>query len=354
MKILALDCGKSKSVFVDYQTGNGPREYGKINTCAVEVHDLLVARRPDLFVLEAGPDSGWMWDIAQVLGVKTLVANTNDERWHWKKTKKKTDRVDALKLAQMTEMEALPTVHMPAPKIRQWRSLIEYRHGLVDRRTAMKNSIRSIIERQGERLPSGHRAWTKEGLEQLKKEARPLGECLMDQLWRGSLAQELEQLESVQRSIAAVEEKLEELAAADKRVELVRSAPCVGPRLGELVVAVLDDPGRFENGKQVGAYVGLTPRVWQSGKRCVEGHISRAGHRILREVLVEVSWLGVRTDAWMKQVYEDVCRGSDKRKKIAIVAVARRLLVRLWAMLRDGTSWKEPGARAGQEVAACV
>jgi len=76
-----------------------------------------------------------------------------------------------------------------------------------------------------------------------------------------------------------------------------------------------------------------------------KGHISRAGNRLLRELLVEIAWLGVRHDTWMRGVYEEVRRGSDKRKKIAIVAVARRLLVKLWAMLRDGTPWKEPAGR---------
>ena len=345
MKILALDCGKNKSVFLDYQSANGPREYGKVNTRPQEIHDLLVLRRPEVFVLECGPDAGWICDIAGALGVKTMVANTNDERWHWKKSKKKTDRVDALKLAQMVEMGCLPTVHVPEPRVRQWRSLIEYRHGLVDRRTAIKNSIRALFERQGRRLPVAHKAWTQEGIEEWSKEARPLSECPPEQLWRGALHQELEHLESVQKSIATVEGNLEELAAADERVKQLKTAPCVGPRLGELVVAVLDEPKRFKTAKQVGAYAGLTPRQWQSGESCIEGHISRAGNPILREVLVEVCWLGIRTNAWMKQVYEDVRRGSDKRKKIAIVAVARRLLVRLWAMLRDGTCWKEPAVR---------
>lgn len=72
----------------------------------------------------------------------------------------------------------------------------------------------------------------------------------------------------------------------------------------------------------------------------LDKHIAAVESRL--EELVEVSWTGVRTNAWMKQVYEDVRRGSDKRKKVAIVAVARRLFVRLWAMLRDGTNWKEP------------
>jgi hypothetical protein len=60
---------------------------------------------------------------------------------------------------------------------------------------------------------------------------------------------------------------------------------------------------------------------------------------------VEIAWLGVRNKTWMLEVYERVRRGSDKRKKIAIVAVARRLLVKLWAMLRDCTEWKEPACK---------
>jgi len=346
MKILALDCGKYKSVFVDYQTANGPREFGKVLTRAADLHDLLVARRPDVLVLEIGPDAGWIYDMACALDIDTKVVNTNDERWQWKATRNKNDRKDALKMAQITEMGSLPTVHMPPAKVRQWRSLIGYRHGLVDRRTAVKNSIRSTFERQGQRLPSGHKAWTEAGIKQWSKEAIALSECPAEQLWRGSLHEELQQLNSVQQSIDAVEARLDELAGADARIKQLRTAPCVGPRLAELTVATIDDAHRFENGKQVGAYAGLTPRQWQSGQSCREGHISRMGNRILREVLVEVCWLGIRTNAWMKQVYEEVRRGSDKRKKIAIVAVARRLLVRLWAMLRDGTEWIEPAAPA--------
>ena len=106
--------------------------------------------------------------------------------------------------------------------------------------------------------------------------------------------------------------------------------------------AITDDPHRFGNGRQVGCYAGLTPRRWQSGESDRQGHISHAGNGLLRQMLVEIAWLGVRHKTWMAQVYEQVRRGSDKRKKIAIVAVARRLLVKLWAMLRDGTQWKEP------------
>jgi transposase len=343
MRILALDLGKNKSVFADYITGGDEVRFGKIGSNAHELRKLLERCAPDRLVIEACPAAGWVCDLAESMKVPVQVANGNDERWRWKTVKEKSDRKDALKLAQMSDMNCLPTVHVPKSSVRQWRSLIEYRHGLVDRRTKIKNSIRSIYERQGLALPSAKRAWTKQAMEELKKEASAaLPACSPEQLWLFQVHCELQQLEMVEQQIERVEAKLEERAKVDRRVKQLQTAPFVGPRLGEAVVAILDDPHRFKNGRQVSCYAGLTPRRWQSGESDRQGHISHAGNRLLRELLVEIAWLGVRNKTWMTQIYENVCRGSDKRKKIAIVAVARRLLVKLWAMLRDGTQWKEP------------
>jgi transposase len=338
MRIFALDLGKNKSVYVDYTVGGG-RQFGKIGTNAHDLEKALRRCSPDRLVIEACPSAGWVCDLAQGMKIPIQVANGNDERWKWKTVKEKSDRKDALKLAQLSEMDSLPMVHVPKASVRQWRSLIEYRHGLVDRRTAIKNSIRSIYERQGLDLPSSRKAWTKAAVEALKQEA---SSASPDQLWLFQVGCELQQLEEVQRQIDQVEKRLEGIAAGKESVRLLQTAPCVGPRLSEAVAATLDDPHRFKNGRQVGCYAGLTPRRWQSGQSDRQGHISKAGNRLLRELLVQIAWLGVRNKTWMLEVYEQVRRGSDPRKKIAIVAVARRLLVRLWAMLRDGTEWKEP------------
>jgi transposase len=346
MKILAIDLGKFKSVFVVYLGELKDQQFGKVDTSPAALHDLLVQESPDRLVIEAAPAAGWVCDLAQTLGIAVQVANGNDERWHWKKVKHKSDRNDALKLAQMSAMDCLPTVHVPAARVRQWRSLIEYRHGLVDRRTAIKNSIRSLFDRQGLKLPSADKAWTAAGLKQIRLEAREASEVTPEQLWRFAVHAELQLLEALAQQVQHVEAKLEELADADDRVKRIQTSPYVGPRLSEAVVAILDDPRRFANARQVGSYAGLAPKRWQSGQMDRSGHISHAGNRLLRELLVEIAWLGVRGGTWMKQVYENVRRGSEQRKKIAIVAVARRLLVKLWAMLRDGVAWKEsaPGA----------
>ena len=110
--------------------------------------------------------------------------------------------------------------------------------------------------------------------------------------------------------------------------------------MSETVAAIIDDPHRFKNARQVAAYAGLVPRVFQSGSVDRKGRITGAGNRYLRSMLVEVAWLGLRTNPWMRQVFERVCRGCPSRRKIAIVAVARRLLIWCWAMMRDEQEWK--------------
>jgi transposase len=348
MRILALDLGKNKSVFVDYLAGTGERHFGKIGTNAHELEKLLERCRPDRLVIEAGPAAGWVCDLAERKKVAVQVANGNDERWRWKVVKDKSDRKDGLKLAQMSEMDSLPMVHVPHAAVRQWRSLINYRRGLVARRTAIKNSVRSIYERQGIALPRGQKAWSAQAVDELKQEAAALQKEAAgkpEELWLFQVQCELKQLEFIEQQIHDVEGKLEELARQKESVRLLKTAPCVGPRLSEAMVAIIDDPHRFRNGRQVACYVGLTPRRWQSGNSDRQGHISHAGNPLLRELLVEIAWQGVRRKTWMTQVYEQVRRGSDKRKKIAIVAVARRLLIRLWAMLRDAQQWKDPAPR---------
>lgn len=95
----------------------------------------------------------------------------------------------------------------------------------------------------------------------------------------------------------------------------------------------------------------MTPRQYQSGSMNRQGKISGQGNKLLRALLVEVSWLGLRHNDWMRQTYERLLRGSSSRKKIAITAVARKLLVRCWAMLRDGRPWHDTEVKAKRQAA---
>jgi transposase len=249
-------------------------------------------------------------------------------------------------------MNTLSEVHLPSRVVRQWRSLIQYRQKLVACRTAVKNRIRAILDREGLTMPGGRSGWTRRHLAELATLSRPMIECGFDELWRGELAEELAHLKESETRLKRVEATLDRLAQSDTRVARLRTIPGVGARLAETIVAVIDDPHRFKSGKEVASYVGLTPRQFQSGNSDRHGGISGRGHKDLRKLLVEVSWLGLHHNERMRMIYERLCRGVRTRKKIAIVAVARRLLIWCWAMLRDETDWKTASASAIRLTAA--
>lgn len=342
MMILALDLGKSKSVGCILNTADNTHRFVKVATTPRRIHDLLVEITPDRLVIEVGSSAGWVYDTAVALEVQTQVANPNHEGWRWRNVKSKTDRLDALKLARLSMVDQLPQVHMPDPATRQVRGLIHYRGKLVSRRTRIKNTIRSLIHSQGLSMLSGAKGWTQAGLDLLRQWSRPWDQVSAADLWRGELSEELAALEGIEAQLKRVEAALDTIAAADERVARLQTIPCVGPRTAELLVAVLDDPHRFKSVKQVGSYVGLTPRRYQSGAMDRSGRISKQGCRQLRRMLVEVSWLALRYNPGLREVFCRICGGSVKRKKIAIVAVARKLLTWCWAMLRDKTTWKPP------------
>ena len=342
MKILALDLGKSKTVCCILDTESNEERYIKIKTVPFAFFDLLERLGPDRVVMEVGTPAGWVCDIARSGGMEVQVANVNHEAWRWRNVKRKTDRLDALKLAQLSLMDQLPLVHMPEKRTREYRALIHYRGKLVSRRTRIKNTIRSLLHRQGLSMRSGPGGWTVQSLEQLRSLSRPLEELEMEALWRGQLWEELEALETVQRQLVRVERKLDAVGRQDERIQRLETIPCVGPRTAEMLVAVLDDPHRFASGKEVGSYLGLVPRQYQSGSTDRQGGISKQGHRQLRKMLVEVSWLALRYNPPLRRRYERICKGSRSRRKIAIVAVARKLAIIAWAMLRDQTPWRPP------------
>lgn len=341
MKILAIDLGKTKSVACDYRCEDGIHEFVTVPTTPDAFHELLLSRRPDRVVIEIGPIAGWVCDLAQGLGIEVQVAKTTEQAWRWKNVKRKTDRDDGLKLAQLSAMNQLKLVHVPNLLTRQWRSLIAHRHSLVSRRTQVKNRIRSILVEQAQAPDYGTRyPWTKTHQEVLRSLAKPFAECSSGELWRGELNSELDLLIAFDEQIATIDTKLDALGQTDSRVRLLKTIPGVGPRLAETIVATIDDPRRFSKGKQVACYAGLTPRQYQSGQMDRQGHISRAGSGLLRGLLVEVSWMGLRYNTWLRRIFERVCRGSKARRKVAIVAVARHLLICCWAMLRDQVPWK--------------
>ena len=353
-RLLALDLGKFTSVLCVYDPATHAHHFVSVQTTPQAVHDRLVSHQTEdpadtLLVIETCDVAGWVHDIAAALGIRVAVANPAHEAWRWTRVKRKTDKDDALKLAKLTVLGQLPTAHMPAPQQRQRRRLVHYRRVLVDRRTQIKNQVRSIYSQQGLSLPRRGKAWTRIGLAQIAEDARPLSACAsLDDLWRGRLHAELQLLESLNKQIEQVDAKLDALGATDDRVQLLQSVPGVGPRLAETVVAHLDDPHRFKTAGQVASYAGLVPKQFESGTIKRSCRITRRGPALLRSMLVEVAWMVYLRNDWAKAFVARISRGMASRKNIAIVALARKLLITLWAMLRDGTRWRNPSPASDQ------
>lgn len=347
MKIVAIDLGTSKSVYCVLETGSGDVGYGRFATSEERVRVLLARERPDRVVAEICPLAAMVHDAACEMNIEVEIADTTQDAWRWKNVKRKTDEDDALKLARLSAVGQINGVHIPCAAVRQWRKLIEQRMTLVNEQTRCKNRIRALLLSEGLKSAAGKNGWTRRGLAWLKEQACPLTACEPEALWRGMLEIELRRLDGVGILLTELESKLDALASADRRTELVRTVPGIGTRTAEVIVAVLDDAKRFGNSRAVSAYAGLTPRRYQSGAMDRQGRISKRGNPLLRRVLNQAAWSAVRCDPRMREVYSRICGGNRARRKQAIVAVMRKLLVVSWAVMRDERGYERRPKSSG-------
>src|SRR3954468_23383175 len=209
--ILAIDLGKYKCVACAYDRATAAAEFRTTATSRADVERLIRDARPAVVVIEACTLAGWVHDLCGALGVRCKVANTAAEAWKYKHAKRKTDRDDALRLAQLEALGQLPAVAVPVKPVREWRALIAHRQALVTQRVAAQNRIRSILVGQGLPAPRGARAWTATGLAGIAQFAKPLAECGPEELWRGLLDLALTAYRQSDELVRVAEAKLDEL-----------------------------------------------------------------------------------------------------------------------------------------------
>ena len=118
------------------------------------------------------------------------------------------------------------------------------------------------------RISTGAETWHT-GRIFLEENAKPLGECALDEFWRGELHLELAQLEFLEANLKAIENQLDKIAKTNDQIRRVQTINGVGRVTAEAIVAYIDDPHRFKNGRQVSAYAGMVPRQYQSGNTCL-------------------------------------------------------------------------------------
>jgi transposase len=290
--------------------------------------------------VEACGYSEWFETMLHDLGHEVWVGDATKIRYR-ARSRQKTDRRDAELLLDLLLKDEFPRINrLPFESLEVLRRL-RYRHRLVQMRTRMRNSLQSIAHGCGVTL--GPKLRSRRGRECLS--ALPLSPVLSRQR-----AGWLEMIAELDRRIALVEEELEQAAAGDERVGRLRTHPGVGLLTGLALVHTLCPVSRFADSRKVTAYVGLEPREFSSGERKRMGHISKAGPRVLRFLLVEAGIKATHQDADLRRLYYRVMHRREQAR--AKVAVARHLLVHAYVMLRDEIDYEVFKARGAERRSA--
>ncbi|MBW2458109.1 MAG: IS110 family transposase [Deltaproteobacteria bacterium] len=243
----------------------------------------------------------------------------------------KTDRRDAQVLSEVSCRIDLPSVHVPSEESRSRKSMCGAREALVDTRTKLINTVRGWLRTQLLKIPSGRsETFPKRIRDKLVSEPDGSPEFI-ERL--------LVVLEKLNEQIGEADKELEQLAQEDDLCQRLMTTPGVGAVTAVRYSAALDEVGRFAGAHAVESYLGLTPGENSSSTRKRRTGITKAGPPKVRWALVQACWAmrRCRPDDPMVQWAEQVEQRRGKR--IAIVAMARKLAGILYAMWRDGTDY---------------
>lgn len=240
----------------------------------------------------------------------------------------KTDRLDCRRLAEYAEKGLLKAVAIPTEQEEADRQVVRLRDQLVVKQRRVKQQIKSLLLQQGLAEPAGLAHWSGAGIAALKAMA------LTHQI-RLALEVLVEELERLMAARQRVERQMEWLSKQKRHSEdhrRLRTHPGVGPVTAMTFLTEVYQANRFARAEELTSYVGLAPRVRQSGQTRREGPLVKAGRGALRALLIEASWQWIRRDAQAAAVYRRLAGNTGSGQK-AIVAMARRLAVHLWCML---------------------
>ena len=270
---------------------------------------------------------GWEWlaDLLEEAGYELHLA-------HPLRTKAiasarvKTDAVDARTLAQLLRADLLPEAYVAPRELRDLRDLLRQRVVLTQMRTALKNRVHALLARQG--IQRAHAdlfgAGGRRFLDELELRPDP----------RGRLETLLRLIADFDREIDALAHEIDRRAKHDPRVDVLRQIYGIGRYLGMLIVAEIGAIERFPSARHLCAWAGLTPTVRSSDARARLGHISHQGSAALRWALVEAAQKACQGGGPLRQDFERIAK--RRGRKIAKVAVARKLLTLCYYGLRDG------------------
>jgi transposase len=295
---------------------------------------------PAIVGLEATGYARWFHRLLESVGHRLLVGDAYVIR-KCALRRQKNDRRDAELLLDLLLHGDFPAVHIPPIASQAVLRLLRYRQRLVEIQTKLRNGMQALALNHQLRL--GPKLWSKQGQQQLL--ALELDDS--DVVQREN---SLELLGQIRTRIRAIEKELTLRAEQDARVRLLRTHPGVGLLTSLVVVHALEPVTRFDRARRIAAYCGLDPRESSSGDTVRMGHISKQGNRLLRHLLVEAAHRAVQSkaDADLRNFYFRLVE-RKKNAAVAITAVARKLVLRLYRMLRENIDYTE-FRRRGREA----
>lgn len=324
---VGVDLGDRFSFYHVLASNGDFLEEGKLATTSAGFQQRFSGREPVRVVMEAGTHSPWASRLLQEWGHEVVVADPRKIEMI-SQSDKKTDRHDAATLALLGRLDPtlqlLKTITHRPQEMQDDLAMIRTRDALVRSRTLLINDVRGIVKSAGGRLPAcSSPSFHHKVLPHVPPQLLAV------------LGVTIKQVGQLTAAIKEVEGQIEELAATRyPETGVLKQIPGVGTLTALTFVLTLADPHRFKRSRQVGAYLGLVPRVRQSGQRDPRLSITKAGDPYLRRVLVSAAQyiigpFGPETD--LRRFGLKLAAAGDKRR--AVIAVARKLAVllhRLW------------------------
>jgi transposase len=293
----------------------------------------VFGERPRMrILLETGTESEWVAQSLEACGHEVIVADPNYALMYGARQRQiKTDKRDVAALAEACRVGIYRPAHRVSREQRQRRRELRVREQLVRVRTQAINLLRAQLRQEGYRLPSG----SAEAV--AKRYARLAVPAALHQ----ALTPLLELLGHLAPGLTAAGAAARAQAAADPVVQRLMTVPGIGPITALTYRATVDDIARFTSASSASAFFGLVPHEASSGERQRRGRITKAGPPVARSLLVQAAWVVWRHKAGGGALHAWVTRLADRRgKRVAIVALARRLSRILYAMWRDGTEYR--------------
>lgn len=284
-------------------------------------------RAPLRILLESGTGSEWVAQQLEGLGHEVVVADPNYAPRYGSRTRRiKTDRRDVAALAEANRRGIYRPAHRVSATQRDVRRRLRVRDQLVHVRRQAINLLRAQLRAEGVRVPTGAAETFAARFE--RSTASPAV--------RAAMAPLLELMAAVAPLIRQADQWTRAAAGADVVTRRLMTAPGVGPVVALAYQATIDDVGRFAAPGAVASYLGLVPREDSSGERQRKGGITKAGPTRMRVLLIQSAWHVWRSPRGSATLHAWVRRLGERRgRRVAVVALARRLARILWAMWRD-------------------